>query len=153
MHIRTNFLTQTLTPEVHAHISAAGKATLTRGLCIHPVFLGFNQIAQSCFSSAQLTLLRATQIFKLNVQTLIEVAGKTTFTGGLGVLPAFKGASLLKFSLTKASLSIILPVALSVAAISILETLLAGMFLSVHLQRFDCFPPSKLSLALLFLHS
>lgn len=65
-----------------------------------------------------------TQVLALPVPTLADVSGAEIFAGGVAVLPSFSAFPAVALSL--ATFKIILPVALSIAFISILETLLAG---------------------------
>lgn len=65
-------------------------------------------------------------VANLPLQTLSDYAGAAAFSGGLALLPKFSlaGFSAVPFGL--ATLKIVAPAAISIAAISVLETLLAG---------------------------
>mmetsp|Transcript_39803 Transcript_39803/g.77944 ORF Transcript_39803/g.77944 Transcript_39803/m.77944 type:complete len:318 (+) Transcript_39803:104-1057(+) len=66
----------------------------------------------------------ASKFFSLKVATLASTAGYFTFAGGLSVLP--KPMLALGVPFTLKTMKVVFPVALSIAMISILETLLAG---------------------------
>ena len=68
-----------------------------------------------------------TAVLKLPISNLADVAGTATFQGGLSVLPTFAGLGWLALpGGALATMRIVAPAAVSIALISVLETLLAG---------------------------
>ncbi|CAM9558353.1 unnamed protein product [Chrysoparadoxa australica] len=65
----------------------------------------------------------AAVLMKLPVKTLTDVAGAATFQGGWSVLPTWSGLPAVPLALS--TLKVVAPVALSIAVISLMETLLA----------------------------
>ena len=67
------------------------------------------------------------QVFKLPVKTLADVAGASTFTGGLSVLPKIALPAIPLLSLS--TIKIILPFAITMAAVGSIESLLTMQIL------------------------
>ena len=77
----------------------------------------------SALAGVALTSVLA-RLLALPLTTLAEMAGASTFAGGLATLPRWSG---LKVPLTAATWDLVFPVAATVATISLLETLLTQM--------------------------
>mmetsp|Transcript_19651 Transcript_19651/g.45796 ORF Transcript_19651/g.45796 Transcript_19651/m.45796 type:complete len:647 (-) Transcript_19651:121-2061(-) len=65
-----------------------------------------------------------TQIFGLPARTLIDIAGKETFAGGLGILPKFGLPAVPWLSAPLETLGVMLPYAATMAAVGLVESLL-----------------------------
>jgi len=88
----------------------------------------FLPVVTSAVPSALVAVVASTVFaarLSLPVRTLADVAGAATFKGGISVLPSFAGLALPAGPIGT-TLKLVAPAAVSIALISILETLLAG---------------------------
>ena len=114
--------------KIFTHAPALAPAVGVATFCFGTV-LGLPRLTTAVPSSlAGLVLATAAgAALGLPLATLADSAGGATFAGGLASLPsAIDLGGLLKMSTSLPALRIVLPTAISVAFISILETLLAG---------------------------
>ncbi|CAM9516634.1 unnamed protein product, partial [Heterosigma akashiwo] len=109
-----------------AELKAAGAIALFTASIIQFLPLLTTAVPSSLVAVGLATVISG--ILKLPVQTLVDLAGEETFRGGLSVLPSWTGLPGVPFSL--ATLKIIAPAAFSIAAISMLESLLAAKVVS-----------------------
>ena len=108
--------------------SPAG-ATMAGLTVLSMLFMKLTPLVTTLLPPSLVTIVLTTlaaKVFKLPARTLMDIAGASTFTGGLSSLPRFAlpFTKALGVPFTRSTLRVILPVALTVATVGLIESLL-----------------------------